>query len=150
MATLSFGDILTAPEFIDSFPPSYIRTTRVIGSNGRATDTVTGPLAFNAIVISDGSALDRLPDGSRLSASIQIFTQTWLTGGIKADDVNSIEADIILWHGRQYVVKAVQDWESFANMGGGFIDFGAPVGGSPQGYFVASADLLPLNPALGV
>lgn len=150
MATLSFGDILTAPEFIDSFPPSYIRTTRVIGSNGRAADTVTGPVTFNAIVISDGSTLDRLPDGSRLSASIQIFTQTWLTGGIKTDDVNSVEADIICWHGRRYVVKAVQDWESFANMGGGFVDFGAPVGGGPQGYFVVSADLLPLNPVLGV
>ena len=148
MATLSFGDILTAPEFIDL--ASVVRTTRVIGTNGRAVDTAAGPVSFYAIVVPDESMLNRLPDGSRLGGSIQIFTQTWLTGGLKLDDINSIEADIVTWHGRQYVVKAVQDFDAFASMGGGFINFVAPVGGGPQGYFVVSADLLPLNSGVGV
>jgi hypothetical protein len=148
MATLNFIDVLTAPEFIDT--ASMVRTTRVIGTNGRAVDTVAGPISFNAIITSDGADLQRLPDGSRLGGAIQIFTQTWLTGGLKIDDVNSVEADIVTWHGRQYVVKAVQDWDAFASMGGGFINFGAPVGGNLQGYFVVSCDLLPLNSGLGV
>jgi hypothetical protein len=108
-----------------------------------------------AVVMPEGSSLDRLPDGSRLSGSIRIWTQTYLSDGLKIDDTGAVQPDIVLWHGRQYVVRAVQDWDAFAGMGGlGVgISFGpgiTPVEGSTKGFFVASADLLPLNPTAGV
>jgi hypothetical protein len=152
MATLSMADVLTAPEFIDQ--ASYIRTTRVITTGGVAQDTVASPVTLVAIITSDGSTLDRLPDGSRLGGSVLIFTQTFLTDGLKLDDINSIEADIVLWHGRQYVVKAVQDFDTFSGMAGAGIGNafgpGIVIGGTGLGYIVASADLLPLNAAVGV
>lgn len=148
MATMTMVDVLTSPEFIDQ--ASYIRTTRTIDQHGRGVDTPSNPIPFVAIFAPDDSTMARLPDGSRLSASINIYTQVWLTGGIKIDDVSSTLADIVVWHGRQYVVKAVQDFDAFSGMGGGFINFGAPVGGGPIGFFVVSADLLPLNPTAGV
>ena len=150
MATLNFADILTAPEFLDSSPPAYIRTTRTIDQHGRGVDTSFAAIPFVAIFAPDDSTLARLPDGSRLSASITIYSQVYLSDGLKVNDLGGTLADVVLWHGRRYTVKAIQDWDAFASMGGGYIDFGSPVGGSPQGFFVASADLLPLNPTLGV
>jgi hypothetical protein len=153
MATMTMFDVLPSPEFIDQI--SYIRTTRVITSGGVAQDTPAAAVAFMAVVIPEGSTLARLPDGSRLSASIRIWSQTYLSDGLKTDDTGGILADLVLWHGRNYTVKAVQDWDAFAGMGGlGVgVSFGpgiTPVDGSKSGYFVASADLLPLNPTVGV
>jgi hypothetical protein len=153
MATMSMFDVLPSAEFIDQ--ASYIRTIRTIDTHGRGVDTAGAAVAFMAVVMPEGSSLDRLPDGSRLSGSIRIWSQTYLCDGLKIDDTGAVQPDIVLWHGRQYVVRAVQDWDAFAGMGGlGVgISFGpgiTPVAGSTKGFFVASADLLPLNPTSGV
>lgn len=148
MATMTMFDVLPSPEFLDQI--AYIRTARIIDAHGRGVDTSDNPIPFMAVVMPDGSNLDRLPDGSRLNASIRIWTQTLLTAGTKIDDTNSAQPDVVIWHGRRYVVKAVQDFDAFMGMGGGFIDFQAPVGGNPNGFFVVSCDLLPLNPTAGV
>lgn len=153
MATMSMFDVLPSPEFIDQ--ASYIRTISALDIHGRAVNTPGASVAFMAVVMPEGSTLARLPDGSRLSGSIRIWSQTYLCDGLKIDDTGAVEPDIVLWHGRQYVVKAVQDWDAFAGMGGlGVgISFGpgiTPVAGSTKGFFVASADLLPLNPTSGV
>jgi hypothetical protein len=148
LATLNFADVLSAPEFIDR--ALYVRTTSAINANGVAVDTASEPIPFFAVLLPGGSKMARLSDGSRLSGDLVIYSQTWLTNGIKQDDVNSTRADLVLWHGRKYTVTSVQDFDAFAGMGGGYIDFRAPVGGGPRGFFVATADLLPLNPTAGV
>ena len=147
--TMNMFDALSSYEFMDQ--GSYVRTTSIIGSNGVAVDTPSAPIAFNAIVIPDGSDLHRWSDGSRLSGSIRIYTQTWLTNGLKQDDVNSLLADVVLWHGRNYTVKAVQDFDAFsgASLIGVSTGPGIQIGQSAQGFWVVSADLLPLNPASG-
>jgi hypothetical protein len=147
--TMNMFDALSAPEFMDQ--ASYVRTTRVIGANGLGSDTQAAPVAFNAIVIPDGSNLHRWSDGSRLSSAIRIYTQTFLTNGLKQDDANSLLADVVLWHGRSYTVTAVQDFDDFsgASLIGVSAGAGVQIGQSSQGFWVVSADLLPLNPSSG-
>ena len=149
MATLNMFDVLSSPEFLDQ--ASYIRTTSAVSWTGVAVDTPSTPIPFQAVVTPDGTTMQRLPDGSRLSGSIVIYTQTWLTNGLKSDDANSTRADIVVWHGRQYVVADVQDFDAFAGLGGGVgVNFGPDTPRSlAPGFWVVSADLLPLNPAIG-
>lgn len=153
MATMTMFDVLQSPEFIDQ--ASYIRTTSGMDGHGRAIDTPGAPVAFMASIQPDGTSMQRLSDGSRLGGSIRIWTQTYLCNGLKMDDTGAVKADIVLWHGRQYTVKDVQDFDAWAGMGGlGVgISFGpgiTPIEGSTKGFFVVSADLLPLNPTSGV
>jgi hypothetical protein len=138
--TMNMFDALSAPEFMDT--ASYVRTTRVIGANGLGSDTQAAPVSFNAIIIPDGSNLHRWSDGSRLSGSIRVYTQTFLTAGLTQSDVNSILADVIIWRGRNYTVSAVQNFDDFS-------DGGIDLGPSAPGFLVVSADLLPLNPSSG-
>ena len=149
MATLDFSDVLSSPEFIDQ--GSYIRTATVVGTNGMAVQTPAAPVAFYAIQLPGGSSMLRQADGSRLSGDLVIFTQTWLSDGLKEDDANSLAADIVLWHGRKYTVTKCQDFSAFSSasiigvtMGGGI-----QIGQTGQGFWVCTADLLPLNPSSG-
>ncbi len=125
--TLDVTEALTAPELQDSF--TVTSTTRAIGAGGVSIDTATSPTPTFGTVVPNKSTLVRLPDGSRLAASIDIYTRYALTDGSRTDDVNSQAADIVTWRNRKYVVCAVEDWS----------DFG-------QGFIHAAADLLPFGP----
>ena len=115
MPLLDVWDILTDPDFQDSF--QVISKTRSITS-GLAIDGVSPPVARQGVVIPNMSSTIRLEDGTRMADSIEVYTQTPLTAGYKRDNVNSTGADIVVWHGRQFVVKAVNDFMSF---GQGFV-----------------------------
>jgi hypothetical protein len=84
-----------------------------------------------AAVIPTAQTLHRSADGSVLAGSISIFTRTQLTAGGKMNDTSSRQADIVTWHGRAYVVSAVEDYSAFG-----------------PGFWRVEADLLPLNPTV--
>ena len=120
-------EILVDPDLTSPF--SVISSTAVIGTDGRVTITQQPACPEIGVVVPARSSLLRAGDGSRLNASIDIYTQALLTNGSKTDDVNSQPPDIIVWNGRQYTVTVVQD----------FSDYGV-------GFVHAQADLLQLNP----
>lgn len=118
-----------APEFIDTI--CVVSTTRVIGSDGRSTDTASAPCVLYAVVVPKPQTMMREADGSRIAASIEIYSTTQLTTGSKASDTNSQAADIVTWHSRQYTVTDVGDFGAFG-----------------PGFWRATAELLPLNPSV--
>lgn len=127
MPDLDFSDVLASPEFVDSF--SVVSTTRVISSGGVASDTPATPVQTSGVVIPGKSSLRRLDDGSRVVAYIDIYTAYPLSAGVKTNDVNSRDADVIAWHSRQFTVIAVEDYSAFG-----------------AGWVHASCDLLTLSP----
>ena len=128
MPTLDVTDVLSDPMFQDTC--SVVTTTRIIGSNGVPTDTAATPFTLAAVIEPDKTAMIRLADGSRLAGSIFIYTLTLLSTGLKSSDTASRLADVVIWNGRQYVVRQVEDWSSWG-----------------QGYWRVAADLIQLNAA---
>ena len=129
MAGLDMTDALSGPEFLDQ--ASYVRTTVAIDATGVGTATVSPPIQFLAGMIPMSQRLDRQSDGSMLRGSISLFTLTQLTAGGKLSEVLAHQADILTWHGRQYVVSAVEDYSAFG-----------------PGFWKIDANLLPLNPVV--
>ena len=123
MPLLSVWEALD-PLSLDSFVVT--RTSMVVGSNGQAVLT---PQTYSAygVVTPAGSDLKRSADGSRLTGAIEVITRFQLTGGYKSDDVTSVPADVILWHGRNWTVAMVSDYSGFG-----------------RGYLRAQCDLLEL------
>lgn len=127
MPDLDVSEVLDDPMFQDQF--AVISSARVINANGVAVDNAPSysPPCFG-VVIPNKSTLQRLDDGSRLSASIDIYTRTNLTAGYKFDDVKSFNADIVVWENRKYVVSGVEDWSKYGD-----------------GFYHVSADLTQVN-----
>ena len=109
MPLLDVSEIILDPDFFDDF--TVVSTTRVMGAGAWRSDAPGYAMPQTGVVIPSKSQMVRLPDGSRLSASIDIYTRAALTNGAKAvgDDVNSCLADIVTWRGRAYTVAAVED-----------------------------------------
>lgn len=125
---LDFTDVLLSIEFLDDF--GVTATTRSMNARGIEVDLVAPQVTAQGIVTpAKDSRLARLPDGSRLAATLDIYTQFPLTNGFKSDDTASRAADIVTWRGRTYTVMAVEDYSHFG-----------------QGFIHAQADLLLLNP----
>lgn len=148
MATLDMYDVLSSPEFLDQ--AAYVRTTVTIGDNGRAVTVISPPMRFTAsLQPGRGARMVRAADGSKLSGDLLAWSQTWLTNGIKVDDTTSLQADIIHWHGRRYTVTNCVDWSAFSAYPSGNLDPPTQFGRAANGFFVVTADLLPLNPVSG-
>ena len=124
MPFIDVTDVLTDPDFATTF--SVIQAQETIGANGRAAYAQTTVPNVSGVVIPGKGNLQRLPDGSRLSGTIDIYTQFSLSEG--GSGPATAAADIVVWRGRQYTVTASQD----------FSEFGA-------GFIVATADLLGVN-----
>ena len=127
MPDLDVSEVLDDPMFQDQF--IVISSSRTINANGVAVDSgpTYNPPCFG-VIIPNKSTLQRLDDGSRLAASIDVYTRTNLTAGYKFDDVKSFNADILVWKNRKYVVSGVEDWS----------DYGC-------GFYHVSADLTQVN-----
>lgn len=121
MALLDVSDVLLDPDFMDAGLVCK-RSTQLIGSDGRATNTVT-TTSFTGVVTSDsGDLLERLSAGERKKGSITIHTQFALSSG--GPDQS---ADLVTWRGRDYTVSNVNDYGHFG-----------------RGFYAATCDLLPL------
>lgn len=127
MPSMDFSEVLAAPEFTDTI--TITSATRTIGTDGVAVLATTTTTDATAVVIPGKASLRRLDDGTRVSAYIDVYTQAALSMGGRIDNANERVADVVTWHGRTYVVAAVEDYSAFAS-----------------GFVKASCDLVILNP----
>ena len=114
-------------ENVDSFV--VLSSAMVIGATGQPASTLARPQTAYGVVVPEKTSLKRLDDGTRLESCIDIYTRYPLTPGWKTDDVTSKPADVVQWHGRNWVVAMVEDFSAFG-----------------AGYLHAACDLLPQMP----
>jgi hypothetical protein len=97
--------------FMDDF--TVLRRVETINQRGRL---VYGEQRFGAtgvVVPTSPNDLQRLPDYQYMNKAISIYTQCQLQGPSPG-----YQPDEILWHGSQYIVRAVDD---YAGYGRGFL-----------------------------
>lgn len=121
---INVSEIIESTEFNEAFTVTRT-TTRIV--NGVPVDTVIGTFPQTGVVAPSKTSLQYTADGTRLSASIDVFTTNQLQTAYKIDDTSSRKADIINWRGRQYVVNVSQDYSHF-------------------GYYLSVADLIQVGP----
>ena len=112
---------------LDAF--TVLSSEMVVGSTGQPASSPLPPARAYGVVIPDKTSLKRLDDGTRLESALEIYTRYPLTAGWKTDDVTSKPADVVRWHGRQWVVAMVEDFSAFG-----------------AGYLHVACDLLPQMP----
>jgi len=111
MARLDVSSILMDPDFADQ--ATLIRRTSSINSFGEHVLAETSTVITAVVQTGDPEMLARLPDGARLSDTIQV----WYRGLLQAAQPGGY-ADVILWRGKRYQVHSVI--EDFVNYGAGF------------------------------
>jgi len=112
---------------LDKF--TVLPSEMVIGTTGQPVSIQARPQTAYGVVVPEKTSLKRLDDGTRLESCIDIYTRYPLTPGWKTDDVTSKPADVVQWHGRNWVVAMVEDFSAFG-----------------AGYLHAACDLLPQMP----
>lgn len=127
MPTLDMSDVLQSYELVDTI--SIVSTTGTYDGNGNAVLTQGGAITLSAIVVPGKISSQRLADGSRIAAFIDVYVQYPVTAGFKTSDAAFRIADTITWHGRQYAAMQVEDFSAFG-----------------AGWIHASCDLSTLNP----
>ena len=127
MPLLDVSDVLLDPDFTDAI--TVTTTWRVVGTNGRATDTTATPVSVIAVVIPASQRLILQSDGALRDGAIEIYTTYALSGGVKTTDTASRQPDVVTWHGREYVVASVEDFSAFG-----------------EGFIHATANLQNINP----
>jgi hypothetical protein len=112
LALISVAELLVDPDFVDAV--TIIRSVQTVDSFGMAQASQT-PMQIIASVQAAGSdALQILPDLERADGAIEVLTQTPL---MVATDTTA--ADIVLWRGRQWMVRSVDFFDNFATGGAG-------------------------------
>jgi len=115
MPLLDFSEVIRdAVEFLDVF--KVTRSTQTVDSNGRAVNTTKMyPNIFGIVRTSTSAALNFFPEAEHLTGDIVIMTGWRLTAARPADN---IDADIVHWNKRDYIVTQIGDW---SRMGTGYI-----------------------------
>lgn len=109
MPLIDVTDLLGDPDFAEAF--SIIRIASVVGSNGRATLAETTEAAMG-VVQPAGSAARMGADSASVSDTIEVHTTSPLSAV-----TSSAAADHVLWRGKRYAVRLVNDWSQY---GAGF------------------------------
>lgn len=97
--------------FMDSF--TVVRRVETINQYGRVNWTPTQFTATGVVVATSPNDLQRLPEMQYMNKSISIYTQWQLQGPSPGH-----QPDEIIWHGSQYLVRALDDYSGY---GRGFI-----------------------------
>lgn len=112
MPMIDMSAALCNPFTIDQF--NVIRRTETVNDNGRGVLTPTTIQGVYGVVTQEKvKEIHRRDDGSLPSAIIGIVTKFALT-----NNVQGLQADIVLWHGNQWLVQEIMDYSSW---GEGFI-----------------------------
>ncbi len=112
MAALSFDDILCDADLIDTI--TVKPTVRLVADNGRAADLDMAAVpGVVAIVVPAAQKLILQSDGALRDGAIEIFTAYAISGGSSTDDSATRQPDVVTWHGRDYLVQAVEDYSAF-------------------------------------
>ena len=123
MADIDVSDVLSNPDFVDSF--KYIRNA-LTTTDGIGTVTPSLPqAAYGCIYSANGDILKRMPPGEYNDDTVTIVTITKLISG-----ENGATADLVLWNGAMWTVMHVN---SYAQYG--------------RGFYQATCELLPMRSA---
>jgi len=106
-------DVSDALDVLNMDRFSVVSSAMAVGATGQAATTLAAPVTAYGVVTPEKSSLERMADGTRLAACIDVYTLYPLTAGIKTDDATSRPADLVLWHGRTWVVAMVEDFSGF-------------------------------------
>lgn len=87
---------------------SLILTTTTVTDNGRTENVETEIEAVGNIQPATAEVLERLPESDRSANSITVNTPTMLTAG-----TDTRQADVILYKGEKYLVKAAWAWGDY-------------------------------------
>jgi hypothetical protein len=116
MAMLDLSAVLSSPMLTDTFTVN--RRTQTVGNNGRASTTVQAFTGVVGVVYpSDDNELKRYPDLQVQGDTITVITRFALRGESQISGTN-FQPDLVIWNGRSYLVRVVND---YGNFGGGFI-----------------------------
>lgn len=86
------------------------RRTAAAFVNGVAQPATAAPLSFRGLVQNaTGAQLQRLPEGTRVSETIAVYSQTQLFA-----KTASLLADLVVYQGNTYEVSDVRDWSMLA------------------------------------
>jgi galactose-6-phosphate isomerase len=110
MASLDVSDIVLSPEFSDLI--TCKRYSQTVGTNGRAVNAEVITEFRGVVTQSGGNILNRVDGGEHASGAITIHSKFPLIA-----QAPGFTADVILFRGKEYTVKRVDD---YSNYGAGF------------------------------
>ena len=105
------ADVLFDPMFVDDF--TVVRSSRSVNAQGLTVDTAGYYYASGSVQPSPGRDLEQLPEGERTGTFVTVTTSFRLF-----PLTASTAPDQIVWQGKNYRVKHVNDWMNF---GQGFV-----------------------------
>lgn len=111
MALIDVSDLLRDPDFTNVV--TLIRRASSVNSHGEHIMAESQCLITASIQGVNAEDLVKLPEGARLSDVITVYFR----GELQPEAPNGY-ADVIVWNGRRYAVKTVD--ENFMNFGAGF------------------------------
>lgn len=121
MADIDVSDVLSNPDFVDSF--SYIRNALSV-SNGLGSVTPSLPqTGYGCIYSANGDMLKRTPPGEYNDDTVTIVTSTKLISGENGDT-----ADLVQWNGSMWTVMHVNNYSQYG-----------------RGFYEATCELLPMR-----
>jgi len=111
MALIDVSDLLRDPDFTNLV--TLIRRTSTVNQHGENVLTETACNIAASVQGINAEDLVKLPEGARLSDVITVFYR----GELQPESKGGY-SDIIVWQGRRYQVKTID--ENFMNFGAGF------------------------------
>lgn len=109
MAEIDVSDLLTDPDFVDTF--DVIRRKETVVPGGRPTfDTTIFKDVVGSVQPASGRMLRQLPDAARVEGAIEVYTTFEL-----AEQTKTTTADGLIWAGQQYIVTRLDPWQNFGN-----------------------------------
>lgn len=113
MPLLDVSDILLDPDIVETL--TIQRRQANVGSNGRATKTVTTitPAPVGSVQPQDAGDLERGSDQQNLPKEIQVITQFRLRGASQDGQGNEYQPDLIVWQGDSYQVDSIEPWTAY-------------------------------------
>lgn len=111
MANIDVSEVLEDPDFQDSF--GVLRSVENVDSHGRGVLTQARSIAIGVVQPASGRQMELTPEATRTSEMLEIWTQFGLQ-----EATDQTQADIVVWHSKQYVVVRVDD---FDNWGQGYV-----------------------------
>lgn len=112
MPLLDVTDVLLDPDFLDT-SPMCLRNAQAVGNDGIAVNTPVQTPFFGVVTSLNGSVLQRVAEGSRITDTITVHTPFRLIAGQVGFD-----ADVVLWGGLHWTVTNVNDYSRY---GRGFV-----------------------------
>ena len=111
MALIDVSDLLCDPDFTNVV--TLVRRSSSINEHGEHVMTETPCNILASVQGANAEDIVRLPEGARLSDIITVYYR----GDLQPESKGGY-SDLIVWQGRRYTVKIVD--ENFMNFGAGF------------------------------